>query len=169
MARERPEPRRVSGVFFRQCGPGLAVDEVPEPSRQPPGRYNRRGDGTWYASSSPEGAWAEYYRHFWGEGLDPQEVRRCFGAVAVSMEVLDLTSEAVRRAIGVTLEELLSDDVTAGQEVADWARTHGFEGILAPSAAMEGAQTLAVLDPAVLDQAMVREAAVVQPPPDPRR
>ncbi|MHB1969158.1 MAG: RES domain-containing protein [Acidimicrobiales bacterium] len=48
------------------------------------------GHGVWYASSTQEGAWAEFFRHFLDDGVDPFEVRRRVGRIRVdSMMVLD--------------------------------------------------------------------------------
>src|SRR5262245_13148422 len=38
--------------------------------------------GVWYASSREQGAWAELFRHFVDEGVDPFEVRRRVGRVS---------------------------------------------------------------------------------------
>ena len=87
------------------------------------------------------------------------------GAVDVAgLEVLDLTDEAVRSSLGLTMEDLTGEDYARAQEVADAARAVGFGGILAPSAAMEGRRTLVVFATGfpslVFDRSRVR-----QPPP----
>jgi RES domain-containing protein len=110
------------------------------------GRYNNIGDpGVWYASSTERGAWAELFRH-WGQGeISPFEVRRRVGRAKVTdLAVLDLTDPQVRDQLGVTNEELVSDDLSRCQELATEAREAGFEGIFAPSAALDGEITLAV-------------------------
>ena len=71
----------------------------------------RQGTGVWYASDQEQAAWAELFRHFTEEGVDPFEVRRRVGRVVVEgLEVLDLTSEQVRATLGLTLEDLVGDD-----------------------------------------------------------
>ncbi len=46
------------------------------------GRYHRRGGaGAWYGSDREQAAWAELFRHFTDEGVDPFEVRRRVGVV----------------------------------------------------------------------------------------
>ncbi|HVX21413.1 MAG TPA: RES family NAD+ phosphorylase [Acidimicrobiales bacterium] len=110
------------------------------------GRYHVVGGiGTWYASSQEQAAWAELFRHFLGEGVDPFEIRRRVGHVEVDrLVVLDLTDAAVRSALGVTETDLVSDDYAVTQRIAKAAASAGFEGILAPSAALPGRTTLVV-------------------------
>lgn len=110
------------------------------------GRYHRRqGPGVWYASDQEQAAWAELFRHFTEEGVDPFEVRRRVGRVVVEgLEVLDLTSEQVRATLGLTLEDLVGDDYQRTQAVTAAAANAGYQGILAPSAALDGRRTLVV-------------------------
>jgi RES domain-containing protein len=123
------------------------------------------GDAVWNASSSEQGAWAELFRHFTAEGVDPFEVRRRVARIRVNgLRVLDLTTEEARRAAGVTLEELASDDYTTCQRVAALARERGLDGVLSPSAALAGAATLALFDVAVL-KIVVERSTVKAPPP----
>lgn len=69
------------------------------------------GPGVWYASNQEQAAWAELFRHFLDDDVDPFEVRRRIGAVTVTnLDVLDLTSPAVRDALGVTQDELTGDE-----------------------------------------------------------
>lgn len=129
-----------------------------------PGRYHRQGGpGVWYASNSEAGAWAELFRHFSAEGIDPFELQRRVGSVTVELVVLDLTDEEVRASLGVTEADLVSDDYTLTQLVADAARTAGFDGILAPGAALGDTRTLAVFAYA-LDKVSSAGSTVAQPP-----
>ena len=58
---------------------------------------------------------------------------------------LDLTSAPVRKALGLTKEEILSpDDFTKTQAVARAARQAGFEALIAPSAVGDDCETLVV-------------------------
>jgi hypothetical protein len=48
------------------------------------GRYHAAGGiGTWFGSSQEQAAWAELFRHFLDEEVDPCEVRRLAGHVEV--------------------------------------------------------------------------------------
>jgi RES domain-containing protein len=134
------------------------------PSRGP-GRYHRTGEpGVWYASNREQGAWAELFRHFVDDGVDPFEVRRRIGRVSVDLEVLDLTEAHVRAQLAVTEKELVSDDYALTQASATAARKAGFDAVLAPAAALPGAETLAVFAHA-LPKVDAERSEVRQPPP----
>jgi hypothetical protein len=64
----------------------------------------------WYASSREQGAWAELFRHFVDDGVDPFEVRRRIGRVSVDLHVLDLTDTKTRSHLGVEEADLVSND-----------------------------------------------------------
>lgn len=110
------------------------------------------------------GSWAELFRHFVDEGVDPFEVRRRIGRVRVCLKVLDLTDAQVRAHLGIDEDDLIGDDYLRTQEIATAAELAGFDGVLAPSAALPGRRTLVVFDRAVgsLDP---ERSAVRQPPP----
>lgn len=134
-----------------------------DPARGP-GRYHRTGEpGVWYASNKEQGAWAELFRHFVDDGVDPFEVRRRVGRVAVTLQVLDLTDERTRSHLGVDETDLLSDDYTTTQAIAA-ARDANFDAVLAPAAALPGCQTLAVFVHA-LPNIEPERSEVRQPPP----
>jgi len=115
------------------------------------GRYHRvGGSGVWYASSSEAGAWAELFRHHEPGAVSPFEVRRLIGRVRVrDMNVLDLTNVMVREALRVSDGDLSGDDLTRCQVIAEQARAAGYDGVLAPSAALDGQKTLAVFASAI--------------------
>jgi RES domain-containing protein len=61
------------------------------------------------------------------------------GRISISKDVqienvLDLTNPRTRRELGVTLRDLTGDSYKITQQVGDWARVNGYDGILAPSA-----------------------------------
>ena len=123
------------------------------------------GPGLWYASSQEQAAWAEPFRHFTGRGIDPFEVRRRVGAARVEdLSVLDLTDPAVREAVGLTVADLIGDDYSRTQQIALAAVEAGFDGILAPSAALPGRMTLAVFPKGMAKVSVVREAVRTAPP-----
>lgn len=55
----------------------------------------------------------------------------------------------MRDELGVTVDDLVSDDLSHCQELAAQAREAGFDGILAPSAALAGETILAVFAAAI--------------------
>jgi hypothetical protein len=104
------------------------------------------------------------FRH-WGEGeISPFEVKRRVGRARLSdLRVLDLTDPHVRELLGVTIDELVSDDLSRCQSLAVEAREAGFDGILAPSAALDGEITLALFSSAI--SKVTAEHSRVQRPP----
>ncbi len=107
--------RRISGRFWHQGSPRRPVESFPDPARGD-GRYHvAGGPGVWYASNQEQAAWAELLRHFLDDDVDPFEVRRRIGPVTVTnLDVLDLTSPAVRDAIGVTEPAAVTTDQKVG-------------------------------------------------------
>jgi hypothetical protein len=103
------------------------------------GRYHRRGgQGVWYASDREQAAWAELFRHFMDQGVDPFEVRRRVGAADVAgLEVLDLTDGTVSSSLGLTVDDLTGDDYAKTQQLADAARAAGFAGQRVPVVQVE--------------------------------
>jgi hypothetical protein len=57
---------------------------------------------------------------------------------------LALWDAGVRRALGVSEQDLIGDDLTRCQEIAQYARNAGYDAILAPSAALKRTLTLAI-------------------------
>lgn len=104
------------------------------------------------------------FRHFTAEGVDPFEIRRRIGRASVELDVLDLTDSRVREAVGLEAGDLTGDDYTSSQTIAAAARDAGFEGVLAPSAALPGRTTLVVFARA-LDSVYPAASQVRQPPP----
>lgn len=91
------EARRLTGSFSRQGATRFPLLSFADPASTD-GRYHHRdGPGAWYGSDQEQAAWAELFRHFTEEGIDPFEIRRRVGRVSVEgLEVLDLTNRQVR-------------------------------------------------------------------------
>lgn len=156
--------RRLTGRYWHQGATKYSVTTCADPAFGP-GRYHRTGEpGVWYASNREQGAWAELFRHFVSEGVDPFEVRRRLGRVSVDLEVLDLTDPTTRSLLGVDEADLVSDDCAITQDIAAAARDAGFDGVLAPAAALPGCETLAVFAHA-LPAVTAERSEVRQPPP----
>jgi RES domain-containing protein len=156
--------RRLTGSFWRQGPTRHPLTSCADPARGP-GRYHQTGEpGVWYASSREQGAWAEFFRHFVEDGVDPFEVRRRVGRVSVDLDVLDLTDPATRSHLGVDADDLVSEDCTITQAIATAARDVGFDAVLAPAAGLSGCKTLAVFAHALPNVAPER-SQVRQPPP----
>jgi RES domain-containing protein len=89
--------------------------------------------------------------------------RRVGRAGAHGLRVLDLTDPTVLAALGVNREVPVSNDLSQCQDIAKWAQRAGYEGILAPSAALDGQLILAVFASAVAK--LTGEHSRVQRPP----
>jgi RES domain-containing protein len=156
--------RKLNGTYWHQGATGRPVASCADPALGP-GRYHRTAEsGVWYASNREQGAWAELFRHFVSEGVDPFEVRRRVGRVTVDLDVLDLTDSDTRSHLGVDEADLVSDDCATTQTIAAAARDAGFDAVLAPSAALPGCETLAVFAHALPDVKAER-SEVRRPPP----
>lgn len=104
---------------------------------------------TWYGSRTERGAWAELFRHFLDDGVSPFEVRRRVGRVDAQVIALDLTSRRILDALGVSVDELIADDLAVCQELAELAIEAGFDAIHGPAAPLERERTLAVFGTAI--------------------
>jgi hypothetical protein len=104
---------------------------------------------TWYGSRTERGAWAELFRHFLDDGVSPFEVRRRVGRVDAQVIVLDLTSKRILDALDVSVDDLIADDLTVCQDLAELAIEAGFEAIHGPAAPLERERTLAVFGTAI--------------------
>lgn len=125
------------------------------------GRYHRRNSpNAWYASTAPHAAWLEWYRH---DGLAGAN-RRFGSARASDLHLLDLTDPRVRASLRVSAPDLIGDDLTMCQDLADRARAANFDGVIAPSAAAPSASTVAVFFSA-LSKVNEISAAVKPAPP----
>ena len=160
------QPRRaLRGRYWHQGPTQRPFEDLFDPARTN-GRYHALGGvGVWYASSQEQVAWAELFRHFLDVGVDPFEVRRRVGHTDVDgLQVLDLTDASVLAALGVAEVDLIGDDYAVTRRIAEVAASAGFEGILAPSAALAGHTTLVVF-PAGMHAAQPGISRVRQPPP----
>jgi RES domain-containing protein len=159
-----PPTRTLSGIYYRQTSPRHRALEFsdPAPAR---GRYHvLRGEPRIYASSSEETAWGELFRHS-VPSVSPFETKRRMSQLRVTdLRVLDLTDPAVRALIDVTERDLIGNRYGVCQRIAAvtrwWRELHG---ILAPSSAVAGMETLVIFIDA-LDHLEVLTERTVSPP-----
>lgn len=97
------------------------------------GRYNLAEEfGALYLSDSPEGCTAELARR----PASPHDY--IISSIKITLtKVCDLTDETLLADLGLTANELKSDDWTDTQVLGDLVRQAGFEAIIVPSAAGE--------------------------------
>lgn len=161
--------RNISGSFSRQTRPRRRADELMAQA-DVAGRFHDEGDEPpMYASSSGDAAWGELFRHTDpATVISPFEVRRRMSRLQIeNLPVVDLTDIAVRRAFGVTATDLAANDYEVCQAIGRLARRAPgrFGGILAPSAAIRGEQTLAVFQGWLEHHVAIKEDHVTHPPP----
>jgi RES domain-containing protein len=158
--------RTISGEFFRHTAPSRDARDVPRQALAA-GRYHRkREEPPLYASSHERAAWGELFRHSEPE-ISPFEVRRRMTRLRVTdLPILDLTDPEIRRLLGVTEKNLVSNRYANCRRIADLARRapRRFGGILAPSAADPEAATLVVFLEWVEPKVEVIDYSVRTPP-----
>lgn len=117
------------------------------------GRYNRAGeDPTQYLCLHPWGPWAELLR--WENRTTPADAADLRGRVW-SVRVLLPDPPRVlgfedAAGLGVSPDDLVAEDHTVCQELADQARRDGELAMIVPSAALPGTRTLVLLGARVL-------------------
>lgn len=161
---DRVAPLTITRAVWRQTRPTNELLDVAHPATHD-SRYTAAGRvGVWYASLSERGAWAELFKHWGQEEVSPFEVRRRVGRVRVTdLRVLDLTDASVRRHLNVSEDDLIGDDWAPCQKISIQAHSVGFEGILAPSAALAGETTLVVF-PEGIGKLDAEHSRVQRPP-----
>ncbi len=132
-----------SGVVWRHVPRGahpLHVGFILKAS----GRWNRQGRyGCLYTSLSREGALAEYRKYLVRTALADVSSPRDLVSIEIRRvePVLDLTVEDEQARLGISSGIMTgdkADDLEACREVADWARSQDYQGLLVPSAAASG-------------------------------
>jgi RES domain-containing protein len=112
------------------------------------GRWNRAGVyGCLYTALTPEGALAEWAKYLRASAVTPHSsAPRDLVSIELRVEpVLDLTSPAILRKLGITRATITGDtdeDLETCRAIADLARQQGCHAILSPSAALPGAVNL---------------------------
>jgi len=116
------------------------------------GRWHRTGDGPiQYLSTTVEGAWSELIR---AEGLQSESevafVRMPMWVAELQIERLaDYSAFEIAEEAGFPPEALVDDDYTRCQDEGLRLRSEGFQGVLAPSAALSEAMNLTIFGPRI--------------------
>ena len=148
-ASKSPQPNRVEfdGSGFRWSNYDTPFWALPNSE---PGRWHTDGEpATQYFSLSPEGAWAELIRR---ERLtsEPEaaQIRTPMWEAKLRLQrVADYRSFELAESAGFPPDALVDDDHSRCQQEGNRLRRIGFDGVLAPSAAMPGELCLVVFGP----------------------
>ena len=137
-----------------------------EGSRKAGGRYNAAGDeGVLYTSLATETAVSEVERGLRARGIDPDsfspESYWAYDLVLSVEKVLDLTNDGVLGILGITRNSLTGSDTSLTRAIARDARAAGYEAILVPSAAVDGAVNLVVFLPMLSHPIQVESSSPV--------
>lgn len=114
------------------------------------GRWHQAGDGaTQYLSTTVDGAWAELIR---AEGLRSEDevslIRMPMWVTDPHVrQVADYSTFEIAAAAGFSPDALIDDDYSRCQPEGSRLRELGFQGVLAPSAALPGATNLTLFGP----------------------
>lgn len=130
------------------------------------GRYNLPGtEGVLYASFEKVTAIGEVARGLRARGIDPQEYAAddwwAYELELSSSRLLDLTDQNVLERLQVSAVALVANDVTLIRQIGKQALDAGYEGIIAPSAAHEGAKNLVIFLNAVPEVPTVKASTPV--------
>ncbi len=150
MAREpRPGLTHFDEVAFRYSNYDTPFWVRPNSE---PGRWHWVGDGaTQYLSTTVDGAWAELIR---AEGLRSEQevelIRMPMWVAEVHVQrVADYSTFEKAEAAGFPPDALIDDDHTRCQEEGKRLRRAGFQGVVAPSAALSGSGNLTLFGPRI--------------------
>jgi RES domain-containing protein len=113
-------------------------DHPPELANTRGARWNPSGTAAIYTSLEPDTALAEGQHAMDIQPVRPKPRRRVLYEIQVTLQaVLDLTNGRYAE-VGLTDEDLDSDDFAACQRVGGAAAWLGYDGLLVPSARAEG-------------------------------
>lgn len=150
MAREpKPDLVQFDEVAFRYSNYDTPFWVRPNSE---PGRWHQVGDApTQYLSTTVDGAWGELIR---AEGLHSEQevelVRMTMWAAEVHVQrIADYSTFEKAEAANFSPDALIDDDYSRCQAEGRRLREAGFQGVLAPSAAMTSSRSLTLFGPRI--------------------
>lgn len=109
------------------------------------GRFHRAGQDTvQYLSLHPLGPAAELLRHHVGPNGDPDDLILNLWTAVVDIDGVERIDFDDCERYGLTADELVGDDYTATQALADAVRARGAPAMVVPSASLPGTHNLVV-------------------------
>lgn len=130
-----------SGTLYRHTAIDRSDPLSGEGARIAGGRWNPPDSfATVYLAGSIEGCIAELRRMAVAIGREPRDLlpRALHVVEAHDLSLLDLTADAALAAVGLTLDDVRSDDRQQCQIVGEGAYFLNLQGVFAPSATGEG-------------------------------
>ena len=160
-----------TGRAYRQMAPKYTKDPTSgEGARILGGRWNPTGLAALYASDNPDAAVAELARLAERNARSPHDyMPRVMVELDVALaSILDLRHPDAQAALGITMQDTRSDDLSRCQAIGEAAHYLGREAVIAPSAAADGC-TLAIykdtLGPDATIQVVSSTTWTTLPPP----
>lgn len=142
------------------------------------GRWNPPGILAVYASLDPVTAVKESYQEFLKFGFAPASIQpRVMAGIELNVStLLDLTNSSIRRKIGFTYTELVTEDwhtiLSEGDEswtqaIGRGAKIAGFEGLLVPSARNRRGENVVIFPENLTSKSVCKLMATKDLPPHP--
>jgi RES domain-containing protein len=165
-------------VAYRQCSPGHApfwtapLDFIQ--AKQPPARWNSRGELAQYAALQVDAAWAELIRFEDLSADDACDYRRSIWMLRITeTRIADLSTFDHAERCGIDPSILVGDDHEPCRALRADLESAGFTGVLAPSAALPEATSITLFGarnvfaprehpPARLDGVYVEASLIVE-------
>jgi len=155
----------LEGRWYRQTAPRYGALSLPHRASRR-GRCHRQGkEARLYASSTRNTAWAELFRHTTPE-VSPFEVKRRMSELWVAeLPVVDFLEPETRAMFDVTERALISNNVGTARKLTDLLRQRPdrFGGLVLPSAAVPGEETLVVFREWIESHVFVEKSRVSTP------
>ena len=156
----------LEGQWWRQTAPRYEALSLPHRAKRG-GRCHRRGkEARLYASSTRNTAWGELFRHTSPE-VSPFEVKRRMSGLRVTgLPVVDFLDPETRALFDVSERALISNNTGFSRKITDRLRQRPdrFGGLILPSAASPGEETLVVFREWIGPHVFVEASHISTPP-----
>ncbi|WP_341864879.1 RES family NAD+ phosphorylase [Paenibacillus helianthi] len=129
------------GTLYRSVTKGANPLEIHQGNIDTKHRYTGKGTGGLYFSTGEKIVDAEL--NTWAVATEGR-VMHAFDVKVHNL--LDLSNPEVRKVLGVTLDDILSNDYTITQQLGQTAKSMNDNGIIAPSARADGGLNVILFD-----------------------
>jgi len=119
---------------------------LPRDNRNREHRYSTTGQAALYTATDPTTAWAEV-AHREAPRIVPTAPEKPTNPTRVRLQkALDLTDPRIREGLGIEQSQLIEPGYALTQVIGSMAHELDFDGLIAPSARMEGGIVVAILE-----------------------